>query len=72
MLKQEEYQTLLEQQDVSKSNPYSVSQLVKREFKKYDTSHCEHAFVTADLGPENDSSNDDIFLTLPVNYPAGK
>lgn len=32
----EEFQTLLEEQEVSKSDLYSVSQLVKRELKKHD------------------------------------
>ncbi len=36
MLEQDEFQTLLEEQEVSKSDLYSVSQLVKRELKKHD------------------------------------
>jgi len=36
MLDQDQFQTLLEEQEVSKSDLYSVSQLVKRELKKHD------------------------------------
>lgn len=36
MLEQDEFRTLLEEQEVSKSDLYSVSQLVKRELKKHD------------------------------------
>ena len=35
MLEQEEYQRLIDQQDVSKSDLYSVSQLVKRELSQH-------------------------------------
>ena len=36
MIEQDEFQTLLDEQEVSKSDLYSVSQLVKRELKKHD------------------------------------